>query len=217
MKGMQRYICVLLCAAFLLVSTGCGQSVPTLSGDQEQTCNLDTNGTRQLQVTLMQAELCKDLSTLAKHSENWNSVDIGKAQLVEADGQLNPLLLHGGSNPIELLLVKQQYENRSNEPITLSLLSNQVDGLNRKSHRPITELSWPEHAAAVYLELSDPTLQVDDDKDFWLVRLPAGKTVTITIGYAVPTSLKDAEIQYTFKPYGDTNYKTAVDQVRFLL
>lgn len=217
MRGMRRYICVLLCAALLLGSTGCGQSVPTLSGNQEQTCNLEINKTRQLQVTLMQAELCTDLKTLAEHSENWDSLDIGQAQLVDADGQPNPLLLHGGSDPIELLLVKQRYENTSDEPIALSLLSNQVEGLNRKSHRPITELSWPEHATAVYLELSDPTLQQDDDKGFWMVRLPAGETVTITIGYAVPKSLKDAEIQYTFKPYGDTNYKTAVDQVRFIL
>ncbi len=186
MRGMQRYICILLCAALLLGSTGCGQSVPTLSGNQEQTCNLEINETRQLQVTLMQAELCTDLKTLAEHSENWDSLDIGQAHLVDADGQPNPLLLHGGSDPIELLLVKQRYENTSDEPITLSLLSNQVEGLNRKSHRPITELSWPEHAAAVYLELSDPTLQQDNDKGFGWSAFQRGKQSPLRLDMQSP-------------------------------
>ena len=225
MKKVLPAVALLL----LVCLSGCGNSAPifsdspdapdktqstegTSSNDNSVSLSLDLG--EKVTATLVNAEFCTNLSDLVADTEKWSLMD-NTINIVGEDGQLNPRVLNGGDGPAEILLVKQCYTNISDTTIDLSLLSNKVAGLDPVTHNAIEDLTGSRHYCAVYLSVSEEGLQKDTDRGFWIVSLPQGKTVEVTIGYAVPQNLEGKEIQYTFSPFGDTDQDSATASVRF--
>lgn len=170
----------------------------------------------QIEATLLSAEFCKDIKILAEKTEKWSFTN-ELTTPIDGEGSMDPRTLNNGSEPVELLLLKQSYENTTENSIELSMLSNKVGGLDPLTHQPIENLTGPRHYCAVYLDVSSEGQQRDSEKGFWIVIIPAGKKIEVTVGYAVSAELIDKEIQYTFSPFGDTDKESAQATVRFTL
>lgn len=230
MKKTLSAIAILLLVCF----SGCSATAPHISGSADvsgdsqtvqsteasssadHSVSLSLDSGEMLTATLENAEFCSDLAALVADTEKWSLMD-NTIELMGEDGQLNPRILNGGDIPATILLVKQTYTNLSESSVDLSLLSNKVSGLDPSTHNAIEDLTGPRHYCAVYLATSGEGFQKDADKGFWIVTVPGGATVDVTIGYAVPQELEGKELQYTFSPFGDTDQGSAVASVRFEL
>ena len=222
----------IIAALLMLCLSGCNSSAPAVpnssnateesqdvqsaedSNQDDRSVTLSLDSGKTVTATLVNAEFCSDLAALVADTEKWSLIDT-TIDLMGEDGQLNPRVLNRGDVPATILLVKQSYTNTTDNSIDLSLLSNKVSGLDPDTHKLIENLTGPRHYCATYLSISGEGTQKDADKGFWIVSLPKGATVEVTIGYAVPQELEGKEIQYTFSPFGDTDQDSAIASVRF--
>lgn len=227
----MKKLCVLLSTIFLLLTgcSGAATSEHVYRHSSDSTINQSSQSTpidakiihlalqsQEVDIRFISVEECSDLVALSKQTDKWSFVR-EKIEIINSDGNLNSQLLNGGTAPTALILVTQSYENTSNEEIQLSLLSNKLGGLDPITHQAIEELTGPRYYSAVYLSIEGEGQQIGGEKGFWLVNLPSGKKTEITIGYVVPKTLLDKEIQYTFSPFGDTDQESGVGYTRFIL
>lgn len=221
---MKKILAVVLLVIGITL-TGCSFSDFTIANKNEPNhsdiqlgdkVSLTLDSDKQIEATLLSAEVCKYITVLAEKTEKWSFTNELTTPL-DQKGNMDPRTLNNGTEPVELLLVKQSYENTTKNAVELSILSNKVGGLDPLTHQPIQNLTGPQQYCAVYLDVSSEGQQRDSEKGFWIVTIPAGKKVEVTVGYAVSAELIDKEVQYTFSPFGDTDKETAQATVRFTL
>lgn len=194
------------CVLILSLFTACGGSVPSFEENGTSSFSLKGhNGA--LTASVLDIHICEQPESLAAEK-----MDTETPLLLES-GELNPALIYENEEPVSLLFIQQSYKNTSDTDVELSLLSNQLfsigSDLQNRSEHPT--------ATAVYLDLSGDFHSLDQDKQFWLVNLPKGETVELTIGYAVPQALISKSFEYHLSPFGSTDAKGATASLRFKL
>lgn len=187
------------------------KEIPQTPNTKEQTFELRCFENK-LQAVVLKTELCTNPTALEQQNIH---VESREQPFLAEDGTLNPALILGNQDAVELLMIVQSYKNIGAEDLELSLLSNQLHMLAPKTHKRV-EGAKRLDLAPVYLELSQGFSSRDQNDGLYLVKVPAGETVQVTMGYPIPESCVGQEMEYRLRPFGDTNAKNAEAEVRFV-
>lgn len=212
LKSKAVILVSFLAAAWMLFGCRAAQSdTPQSQNAEEQTFELRCFES-ELQAAVLKTELCTDPTALEQQNIH---VESREQPFLAEDGTLNPALILGNQDAVELLMIVQSYKNIGAEDLELSLLSNQLYMLDPKTHKRV-EGAKRLDLAPVYLELSQGFSSRDQNDGLYLVKVPTGEEVQVTMGYPIPKSCVGQEMEYRLRPFGDTNAKKAEAEVRFV-
>lgn len=203
-NNLKQKTALLVCGlAAAFAFAGCAAS-----GSTGETFALQCFG-KELEASVLKTEICTDPAALA--DENLH-LDISEQPLLNGAGDLNPALIWKNEQPVKLLMIQQSYKNTGSEEVELSLAANQLNPVAGKEVKSEDRLEL----LPVYLELPEGFSSRDQITGVYLVKVPAGETVQITMGYPIPESYIGQEMEYKLRPFGDTNAKNSDAAVKFI-